>query len=193
MIDPLSSVTTIFARIIRPGHESQYENWLAGISHASSLFPGNLGTTILRPSEGRDAYIAITQFDTRCNLDSWLDSTDRARWIAKLQSIDICHEEVITMAGMERWFTPPGARSHSMPPRYKTAALILLGLYPIVLILNVALSPLLAGLPGPLQVLLSLIVSVATMVWIVLPRLTQLFSSWLHPDPRSRDSLKSTT
>ena len=37
--------------------------------------------------------------------------------------------------------------------------------------------------PGPLRVLVSLIVSVALMVWIVLPRLTQLFSGWLHPRP----------
>ena len=68
-----------------------------------------------------------------------------------------------------------------MPPRYKTALLILLGLYPLVLVLDVVLSPLLDGLPGPVQVLLSLMVSVAMMVWIVLPRLTQLFSGWLHP------------
>ena len=75
-----------------------------------------------------------------------------------------------------------------MPPRYKTASLILLGLYPLVLVLGVVLNPLLAGLPGPLQILISLMVSVAMMVWIVLPGLTRLFSGWLHPQPKPSES-----
>ena len=28
--DPLTSVTTIFARIVREGHEARYEEWLGG-------------------------------------------------------------------------------------------------------------------------------------------------------------------
>ena len=177
-------VTTIFARVVRSGQETQYEDWLAEVSHESSSFAGNQGTTILRPADGREEYIAITQFDTQQKLDKWLESAERASWLNKLESIGICREEVMSLAGMERWFTLPGASTDRMPPRYKTAVLILLGLYPIVLILNLVLSPLLNVLPGPLQVLLSLMISVALMVWIVLPSLTRLFSGWLHPKPK---------
>jgi hypothetical protein len=82
---------------------------------------------------------------------------------------------------MERWFTLPGRGATRLPPRYKTATLVLLGLYPLVLLLNLVLNPVLSGLPGPLKVLASLVASVAIMVWIVLPWLTRLFSKWLHP------------
>ncbi len=182
--DSPSPVTTIFAREVRAGFEAQYEEWLAGISRTSSRFTGNQGTTILRPSEGRDEYIAITQFDSAENLELWLRSTERESWLAKLQSIDVCREEVLSLAGMERWFTlPDRGATRRLPPRYKTATLVFLGLYPLVLLLDLVLSPVLVGLPGPLQVLVSLVISVALMVWIVLPWLTRLFSGWLHPRP----------
>ena len=178
---PPSPVTTIFAREVRAGFEAQYEEWLAGISQTSSRFTGNQGTTILRPTEGRDEYIAITQFDSAESLELWLRSTERESWLAKLESIDVCREEVLSLAGMERWFTLSGRGATRLPPRYKTATLVLLGLYPLVLLLNLVLNPVLSGLPGPLKVLASLVASVAIMVWIVLPWLTRLFSKWLHP------------
>ena len=95
----------------------------------------------------------------------------------------------MSLAGMERWFTLPDRGATRLPPRYKTATLILLGLYPLVLLLNLVLSPVLVGLPSQLQVLVSLVVSVALMVWIVLPWLTRLFSGWLHPNARPPVSL----
>jgi antibiotic biosynthesis monooxygenase (ABM) superfamily enzyme len=178
-----SPVTTVFARRVRPGSEERYEEWLTGISRTSSGFPGNQGTTILRPGEGRDEYVAITHFDGVDNLESWLRSTKRGEWLEKLQDIDICHEEVLTMAGMERWFTLPDQGANRMPPRYKTAALIFLGIYPLVLALNAILGPSLAGLPQAVQVLVSMSISIPVMVWIVLPFLTRVFFGWLHQSP----------
>ena len=99
----------------------------------------------------------------------------------------------MSLAGMERWFTLPDRGATRLPPRYKTATLILLGLYPLVLLLNLVLSPVLVGLPSQLQVLVSLVVSVALMVWIVLPWLTRLFSGWLHPRPEPRPSMPAAS
>jgi antibiotic biosynthesis monooxygenase (ABM) superfamily enzyme len=174
-------VATVFAREIRPGREPDYEAWLDGIARASSAFPGSHGTTILRPGEGRPEYIAISHFDSQDGLDRWLASDERARWLEGLDAIDVCRERVLSLAGMERWFTLSGDGAPGMPARYKTAALVLLGLYPTVLVLNAVLGPLLADLPGPLRVLVSLVVSVATMVWFVLPWLTRVFAGWLQP------------
>ncbi len=147
--DSPSPVTTIFAREVRASFEAQYEEWLAGISRTSSRFAGNQGTTILRPAEGRDEYIAITQFDSAENLELWLRSAERESWLAKLGAIDVCREEVLSLAGMERWFTLPGRGGTRLPPRYKTATLVLLGLYPLVLLLNLVLSPRRPAQPAP--------------------------------------------
>lgn len=175
--------STIFSRRVRPGFEARYETWLANIVQATSSFEGNQGTTILRPGEGREEYISITQFDSEEHLENWLRSDERKAWLEKLRGIDICREQIISLGGMERWFTLPDQGATRMPPRYKTAALVFLGLYPVVLILNLCLSPALKGLPAPLQVLFSLMISVPIMVWIVLPYLTRLFFGWLHPSP----------
>ena len=102
--------------------------------------------------------------------------------MSRLRAIDICHEDVSTLAGMERWFTQSPSAC-ALPPRYKTAALVLLGLYPLVLVLDVVLGSLLSDLPRPVGLLASLLVSVSIMVGSVLPWLTRVFGGWLHRSP----------
>ncbi len=176
----------MFARRVRAGFEAQYEDWLRGISQASSEFPGNQGTTVLQPSGDRDEYIAITQFDSAENLERWLCSSERGSWLAKLESITLDHEEVTSLTGMERWFTLPNRAMAQPPPRYKSAILVLLGLYPTVMLLDPVLSSLLVALPNPLRVLVSLMASVIIMVWFVMPQLTRLFFRWLYPRHKPR-------
>ncbi len=172
-------VTTVFKRRVRAGSEARYEDWLTGIAKAAARVPGSQGTTILRPNEGESEYVAITQFESTASLEAWLGSADRESWMSRLRAIDICHEEVSTLSGMARWFTLPH-RARALPPRYKRAALVLLGLYPLVLLLDAVLGPLLSGLPRPVGVLASLLVSVPIMVWGVMPGLTRVFGGWLR-------------
>lgn len=173
-------VTAVFKRRVRAGSEARYEDWLTGIAQAAARFPGSQGTTILRPTDGGSEYVAITQFETTESLEAWLGSADRKSWMSELRTFDVCHEDVATLAGMERWFTLPRSED-ALPPRYKTATLVLLGLYPLVLLLDVVLGPLLAGLPRPVGLLASLLVSVSIMVGGLLPLLTRMFHGWLHP------------
>ena len=68
---------------------------------------------------------------------------------------------------------------------------MLLGLYPLVLLLNALLQPLIGSWPSALRVLVSLVISVPLMVWVVMPQLTRLFFGWLYPEhspsPLTRD------
>ena len=174
-------VTTVFARVVHAGYESQYEEWLNGISRAAAAFPGNQGTTILRPSEGRKQYIAVVHFDSNTNQEAWLDSQERADWLSKLESISLDHEEVASGQGTERWFTLPGCPVTHAPPRYKTAIMVFVGLYPMSLLLNLTLTPALGACPPFLRLMLSQIVSIALMVYVLIPALTRLFYAWLYP------------
>ena len=54
------------------------------------------------PADGREDYVAITQFDTQHNLDDWLESAERANWLTKLGAIDIYREDVVIMASSRR-------------------------------------------------------------------------------------------
>ena len=189
-VDSSCPVAAIFTRRVRAGSEVVYENWLSGITEASAGFAGNLGTTILQPADGRDDYVAITHFDSARHLQTWIDSPERKGWLERLSDIPIEREYVASNAGMERWFTLPD-RVNEPPPRYKSAVLVVLGLYPLVMLLSVTLGPLLEGLPMAVRTFVSMVVSVALMVWFVSPALTRLFAGWLapasdRPDPEAR-------
>ncbi len=88
-----------------------------------------------------------------------------------------------SLTGIERWFTLPDRSVTQAPPKYKSAILVLLGLYPLVLILNPLLQPLIGSWPAALRMLISLGVSVPLMVWVVMPQLTRFFFGWLYPEP----------
>lgn len=179
-----SPVTTIFARRVRPGFERRYEEWLQGIGRASAQFRGNQGTTILCPNGDRREYIAILQFDSSENLERWLVSPEREHWCDKLESITLDSEEVSSLTGMERWFTLPDRSVSQAPPKYKSAILVGVGLYPLVLFLNLFLEPWVGSWHVALQILISLMISIPLMVWIVMPQLTRFFFGWLYPKHR---------
>ena len=87
-------VTTVIARAVRKGSEADYERWLTGISKAAANFPGNQGTTIIRPGHGRDEYVTVLHFDSADNMQRWLGSPDRGQWLEKLEAICVDREEV---------------------------------------------------------------------------------------------------
>lgn len=174
-------VTTIFSRRVKPGSEAQYEAWLAGISQSSSSFPGAQGTTVLRPDEAHGTYMAIMQFDSADNLSRWMESDERAGWLEKLNSISLESQEIASMTGMERWFSLPDRSITQAPPKHKTALMVLVGLYPLVLLLTFLLEPVTGAWPTPLRVLASLAISIPVMVWGLMPQLTRLFFRWLYP------------
>jgi antibiotic biosynthesis monooxygenase (ABM) superfamily enzyme len=177
-------VTTIFARKVRPGEEQRYETWLAGIAEASSHFAGAQGTTILRPGEGRSEYVAVVQFDCAANLERWMISPERAHWLEALEDITLDAEEVSSLTGMERWFTLPDRSVSQAPPKWKSGLLVLLGLYPLVLLITPLMQRVAGEWPGPLRVLFSLTVSVSIMVFFVMPQLSRVFFRWLYPEPK---------
>jgi antibiotic biosynthesis monooxygenase (ABM) superfamily enzyme len=190
MTDPISSspappsspVTTLFARKVRRGSEPQYERWLVGIADAAAHFEGYGGTTTFKPNAEQDQYLAMITFDAAAHLDRWLDSPQHRLWVDALRAIPVEHEQVTSLQGLQRWFSLP---RRPEPADYKIAALIVIGLYPLVLLLDLALAPLLRQLPQALSTLIGLLISVPVMVWIVLPLLTRLFSRWLYPAARA--------
>ena len=178
-------VTMVIKRRVRPGAEAPYEDWLTGIAQTAARFPGSQGTTILRPTEAGSEYLAITQYASIGFLESWLGSVERENWMSRLRDIDVCHEDVSTLAGMERWFSLSNcAPAH--PSKVKTAALVLAGLYPLALALDLMLGPLLSGLPRPVGLLVSLMVSVPIMVGVILPWLTRYTASVTFLRPRTQ-------
>lgn len=79
----------------------------------------------------------------------------------------------------ERPTAPPGAPA--MPPRWKTAVLIWLAIYPSITFLLWLAGPRIASWPLPLRTLALTAVLVPLMVFLLIPAFQHLLAPWLRP------------
>jgi antibiotic biosynthesis monooxygenase (ABM) superfamily enzyme len=79
----------------------------------------------------------------------------------------------------ERPTAPPGGRA--MPPRWKTAVLIWLAIYPSITFLLWLAGPQIASWPLPLRTLALTAVLVPLMVFLLIPAIQRLLAPWLRP------------
>lgn len=66
------------------------------------------------------------------------------------------------------------------PPKWKTAVLIWVAIYPSITLLSMLFGTQLQRLALPLRTLIMTAVLVPLMVFVLLPLLNKLFKPWLH-------------
>jgi uncharacterized protein len=178
-------VTTTVTRRVQPGHEAAYEAFLAGISAAARTFPGYLGIEIFRPTPGAsDEYRTVYRFDSSAHLHAWLDSPQRAAWLARAEPHVAGPMRTQVLTGLESWFTLPTRSGVAPPPRYKMAILTWATIFPLITVIVVVSAPLLGPLPVMVRLAATTAVTVSLMTWVVMPRVTRLLHRWLYPGRR---------
>ena len=80
----------------------------------------------------------------------------------------------------ERPTAPPGAPAR-LPPRWKTAVLIWLAIYPSITFLLWLAGPRIASWPLALRTLALTAVLVPLMVFVLIPAIQRLLAPWLRP------------
>lgn len=173
-------VTVVISQLVKPGCESDYEIWLKNITSVSRTYLGHLGTNVIRPQLGvRNEYVIIFRFDSYENLKVWMTSRDREYWLTQAQSLVESDPHVQQISGLEAWFSLPG-QPLKTPPRYKTALLTWAVVFVLINILSTFLVPLLRGLPPLIISLIVTIIMVVLLTYVVMPRVSRLFSWWLY-------------
>lgn len=177
-------VTVAVSRRIKPGMEQAFEQFVAELSEVAISFKGHLGANIFRPTHPGDTeYRIIFKFDHRSNYQRWFESAARHELMER--SCQFLQEpptlEVIE--GLETWFTQPD-KQPGHPPRYKMALITWLALFPLVTLIFWLFGDWLALVPLVLRSLLVTFVVVLLMSWVVMPRLTGLFQSWLYGESK---------
>ena len=176
-------VTAVASRRVKPGREREFEEWVAGIFAAANRAPGYLGSEVLRPSDpGDDEYRIVFRFDRASNLRAWEDSEERQHWLEKSRPLLREEEKVHVLTGLETWFTLPSRPAEPPPPRYKMAVVTWLAVVPVVFVMFSLFGQWLSLLPALLRTLVFAAVTVTLMTYVVMPRMTRLFSFWLYPD-----------
>lgn len=77
---------------------------------------------------------------------------------------------------------PPNPQTGQPPPNWKSALLVLMGLFPAIGLVNIFLRPLLPAAIPPAPALLILnCLTVAFTTWVSMPFLVARFAWWLYP------------
>ena len=177
-------VTAVASRRVKPGREQEFEEWVTGIFAAANKAPGYLGSEVLRPGDDPedDEYRIVFRFDRASNLRTWQDSEERHRWLREARPLLREEEKVRVLTGLETWFTLPSRAGEPAPPRYKMAVVTWLAVFPVVAIIFSVFGRWLELLPTLVRTLVFTAVMVTLMTYVIMPRMTRLFSFWLYPD-----------
>jgi len=178
-------VTATVTRRVKPGHEAAYEQFLAGIGGAAKAFPGYLGEEVFRPASAEGGeYRIVYRFDSPAHLRTWLDSGERAAWLARAEPHVASPMRTQYLTGLEGWFTLPTQPGAPPPPAYKMAVLTWVTIFPLITLVVVVSAPLIGGLPLVPRLAVTTLVTVSLMTWAVMPRVTRLLHRWLYPARR---------
>ncbi|MFE5035609.1 antibiotic biosynthesis monooxygenase [Streptomyces sp. NPDC056683] len=190
--DPL--VTVVVTHRVHPDHVDDFLDWQRHMVRAESRFEGFRGTELFRPVEGlQEEWTTLYRYDSAEHLDAWLTSPERQEVLAEGEKFSDFELRTIDNS-FGSWFAFEGnGRDTSPPPsETRTSLAIWVGLYPTVVLLSLALSPLHLRLWIGLLVgnlLSSFLMSFLTMPYYVNP----LLGRWLRPspdEPRARSDLR---
>jgi uncharacterized protein len=159
----------------------RFLEWQRGITQAAEAFPGYQATDVYPPADSKQLqWVVVIHFDNSEALQRWLDSPVRREWTAKLPA-DIADFQLKTLsAGFGPWFA--GLVDHGgLPPHWRMALAVLLGLYPTVMVLAIVVAPYTNAWFGlAVAMLIGNALSVAFLEWWGGPLVNRLLAPWLR-------------
>ena len=172
-------VTVTVARVVRPDRREAFERWAENVLGLASHFPGNLGTSLLRPGPGSSEYHLVYRFEDDESLAAWERSSERRSALAHVEDM-VDDERYARVTGLDSFFTQPAQPG----PRWRLTLLTIAAVFAITSLLQQFVMPYLVPWPLELRLLLSAVAVVVLLGHVVMPTLTRVFARWLHP---SRD------
>jgi uncharacterized protein len=173
--------SSVIVHRVPPDCAARFLEWQRGITQAAEGFSGYQATDEYPPTNSRQPeWVVVIHFDNSEALQRWLDSPVRAELIAKLPA-EIADFQLKTLsAGFGPWFA--GLVDHGgLPPHWKMALAVLLGLYPTVMVLAIVVAPYTTGWFGlAVAVLIGNALSVAFLEWWGGPAINRLLAPWLR-------------
>jgi antibiotic biosynthesis monooxygenase (ABM) superfamily enzyme len=182
-------ITVTIARRVAPERSQEMVAWMqAGIRLASD-FPGFLGAGWVRPAADSDEWHLLYRFDDATRLHDWDHSPQRAWWLGAGEPF-VEETRVERRTGIEGWFDPPhtydveqASGVAATPPRWKQTITIFLVFFPVSLLANWALAPVVGGWALPLRILGVMVVTLPFMTYAGLPWITRNLEWFLHGRP----------
>lgn len=135
----------------------------------------------MRSGGGPDADVIVAfTFDSAAELQAWESSLERTSRLTELEGLVAGEATTHAVSGFEGIFAHPARGTVIPPPRWKTAVVIAVALYPASLALAWLLGPLTEHWPLILRQLLTVALVVPYMAWVGVPYLTRWLRGWLN-------------
>ena len=183
-----SPVTLMVARRVADGRYQDLMAWLREGEQLATDFPGYLGSGVLAPPPDDDEVQIIFRFADAPTMHAWEHSASRTAWLGRGSDL-FANPTEHRVSGIEGWFGAVGQR----PPRWKQAVAIWLAFFPVSLLFNFVLGPLLGEMSLLPRVLISTLCLTPLMVYIFIPLSTRVLANWLKsPPPRALRAASST-
>lgn len=182
-------VTIVVSHPIEPADEDAFLDWQDRVTDAERQFPGFQGAELYRPVPGvQSEWTALYRYDTDEHATAWIESDERTRLLAEGKRFkDFKLRRVASPFGS--WFAPPkGDDDAQGPAQWKTALSVLVGLYPTVVLLSLAISHIWPSGQLWAALLIGNIASVALLTWVVMPVVTRALRFWLVSDDDVTDT-----
>lgn len=166
-------------RRVKPGCEEEFQKALREFFQASFKHGGVLGATMLTPppgSESREFGILRTFADEEERDDFYASPIFKA-WEEKCRPLTESGSWTQRpLHGLEAWFRSPNLP----PPRWKMAVATFLGVFPLAMILNLTIGPIIRDWPFVLRNAAFNACVVALLAWVVMPLVTRVLHRWLR-------------
>lgn len=172
----------ILASDLSSGMETDFQAAHTRLTAAAAGFPGYEGTAIFEPDRvGK--WLSLIRFRTEGQLSDWLASPQRQEVLPPVRSTLTRDFSVLAQT------TPFGTTVRAvdgkleMTPRWKSAMLLLMVIYPMAMLLSRFVAPVIAGLGAApwLSMWLVQIISVVLMQWWLMPTASSWCRRWLDP------------
>ena len=182
-------VTVVVTHRVKPEDIDDFLAWQDRLRLAEAKFDGFRGTELFRPIEGvQDEWTALYRYASAEDLDTWLTSEARTKLLAEGKKFSDFQLRTIDNS-FGSWFAFDENGVDAPPPSdIRTSVAVWVGLYPTVVFLTLALSPL--HMPLWLGLLIGNLFSSFAMTFLTMPYyVNPLLKHWLRPPanvPQSR-------
>jgi len=174
-------------RRVRPGCEAEFQQALLEFMKASFNHSGVLGVSMLVPPPGSNTreFGILRTFADEKERDAFYGSPMFKAWEERARMLTEGDPVYRQLHGLEAWFRSPG----NPPPKWKMGVATFLGVFPLAMILNLTLGPVISEWPFvPRNAVFNAFV-VALLSWAVMPVVTRLLHGWLQPQSRTKDKI----
>ncbi len=185
--------TVVVRRQIKPGREAEFEEAMRGFVDYALRCPGYLSLSILCPVAGQRDYTVIGKFVDERARRQFTATAEYSTWMSRLGELTDGDAAFTESSVLDEWVRAATvATTTTTPPKWKTAVATLAGVWPVVTLLGLYLTPFLVSWPYILSSVVLAAATVTLLTWFVMPTVSRVLRPWLYPAPAAPVSATPT-